>query len=137
MTVLVNTLFFSLQPFHAANLFLYLLKKSENQRFSEIFRGYRKRLATWKVSVSLVKTEWFREVTWDSLQIHDLFPFQNLLTKDKREVQICMLWGTCRWACRSSGELLTIILIMSWIILNNLQNLSLRSFTMAILWASS
>ena len=29
-------------PFHATGLFLYPLKISENQRFSDAFRGYRK-----------------------------------------------------------------------------------------------
>ena len=32
-----------LNPFQAIFLFLYPLKTSENQRFSNIFRGYRKR----------------------------------------------------------------------------------------------
>ena len=30
-------------PFHATGLFLYPLKTSENQRFSDVFRGYRTR----------------------------------------------------------------------------------------------
>ena len=34
-----------INPFHATGLFLYPLKKSENQRFSVVFRGYRKRPA--------------------------------------------------------------------------------------------
>ena len=33
----------SFNPFHATNLFLYPLKTSENLRFSDVFRGYRKR----------------------------------------------------------------------------------------------
>ena len=33
--------------FHANDLFLYPLKTSENQRFSDVFRGYRKRLTAW------------------------------------------------------------------------------------------
>ena len=32
-----------LNPFHANNLFLYHLKTSENQRFSDVFRGYKGR----------------------------------------------------------------------------------------------
>ena len=32
-----------LNPFHATGLFLYLPKTSENYRFSDAFRGYRKR----------------------------------------------------------------------------------------------
>ena len=34
---------FLFNPFHATGLFLYPLKTSENQRFSDVFRGYRKR----------------------------------------------------------------------------------------------
>ena len=37
-----------INPFHATGLFLYPLKKSENQRFSVVFRGYRKRPAARK-----------------------------------------------------------------------------------------
>ena len=41
-------------PFHATGLFLYPRKTSENQRFSDFFRGYRKRLVTWNWSVKEV-----------------------------------------------------------------------------------
>ena len=34
-------------PFHATNLFWYLLKTSENQRFSDVFRGHQKRSVAW------------------------------------------------------------------------------------------
>ena len=34
-------------PFHATGLFRYPLKTSEKQRFSDVFRGYRKRPAAW------------------------------------------------------------------------------------------
>ena len=37
----------SLKTFHVTGLFLYLLKISENQRFSDVFRGCRKRLVVW------------------------------------------------------------------------------------------
>ena len=36
-----------LDPFHATDLFWYPLKTSENQRFSDVFRGYQKRSMTW------------------------------------------------------------------------------------------
>ena len=36
-----------INPFHATGLFRYPLKTSEKQRFSDVFRGYRKRPATW------------------------------------------------------------------------------------------
>ena len=42
MTVLVN--FENIQhinPFHTIGLYLYPLKTPENQKFSEVFRGYR------------------------------------------------------------------------------------------------
>ena len=32
-----------INPFHATDLLLYPLKTSENQRFSDVFRGYQKR----------------------------------------------------------------------------------------------
>ena len=34
-------------PFHATGLILYPLKTSENQMFSDVFRGYRKRSVAW------------------------------------------------------------------------------------------
>ena len=37
-------------PYHAAGLFLYTLKTSENLRFSDVFRGYRKRIVAWNGS---------------------------------------------------------------------------------------
>ena len=36
-----------INPFHATGLFRYPLKTSEKQRFSDVFRGYRKRPAAW------------------------------------------------------------------------------------------
>ena len=38
---------FLLNPFYATDLFQYSLKTSENQRFSDVFRGYRKRPVAW------------------------------------------------------------------------------------------
>ena len=37
-----------INPFHATGLFLYPLKKSEKQRFSDVFRGYRTKPVAWK-----------------------------------------------------------------------------------------
>ena len=37
----------TLNPFHATDLFLYPLKSSENQTFSDDFRGYRKKPVAW------------------------------------------------------------------------------------------
>ena len=34
-------------PFHATDLFWYPMKTSENQRFSNVFRGYQNRSVTW------------------------------------------------------------------------------------------
>ena len=36
----------SVSPFHVTGFFLYSLKTSEKLRFSEVFKGYRKRLMT-------------------------------------------------------------------------------------------
>ena len=36
-----------INPFHTICLFLYPLKTSENQRFFDVFRGYRKRPVAW------------------------------------------------------------------------------------------
>ena len=36
-----------INPFHATGLFRYPLKTSENQSFSDVFRGYRKRPVAW------------------------------------------------------------------------------------------
>ena len=43
---------FSDNPFHATGLFLYPLK-TENQKFSDVFRGYRKRSVTWNAFIRL------------------------------------------------------------------------------------
>ena len=37
----------SINSFHGTGLFLYPLKISENQRFSDVFKGYRKRPVVW------------------------------------------------------------------------------------------
>ena len=36
-----------INQFHVAGLFFYPLKTSENQRFSDVFKGYRKKLMAW------------------------------------------------------------------------------------------
>ena len=38
---------FLINPFHATGLFRYPLKTSENQRLSDVFRGYQKRPVAW------------------------------------------------------------------------------------------
>ena len=38
---------FRIYPFHVTSLFLYPLRTSQNQRFSNIFREYRKRPVAW------------------------------------------------------------------------------------------
>ena len=40
-------LFKTLTPFHATDLFWYPQEASENQRFSDVFRGYQKKSVTW------------------------------------------------------------------------------------------
>ena len=49
-----------LSPFYATDLFWYPLKTSENQRFSDVFRGYQKRSVAWNgliVSLNLYECE--------------------------------------------------------------------------------
>ena len=38
---------YKISPFHATGLFLFPQKISENQMFSDVFRGYRKRSVAW------------------------------------------------------------------------------------------
>ena len=41
------TFIYVINPFHATGLFLYPLETSEKLWFSDVFRGYRKRLVAW------------------------------------------------------------------------------------------
>ena len=54
---IVSNLF---NPFQATGLFLYPLKTSGNQRFSDVFRGYKKRPVAWNELKSI-------------MDFHDLF----------------------------------------------------------------
>ena len=47
------SIYWSFNPFHANSLFLYPLKMTENQRFSDVSRVYRKRPVAWN---GLIKT---------------------------------------------------------------------------------
>ena len=58
----------SLTAFHATVLFLYLLKTSENQRFSKVFRGYRKKT----VAQSWLLIGEF-ESAWDCTRLQSYF----------------------------------------------------------------
>ena len=48
---------FLINSFHAAGIFVYTLITSENQRFSDVFRAYRKRPVGWNGLNSQVNTE--------------------------------------------------------------------------------
>ena len=50
-------------PFHATVLFWYPLKTSENQRFSDAFRGYQKRPLAWN-GLMLFKTKKQKKTLW-------------------------------------------------------------------------
>ena len=43
-----------INPFHVTGFFPYLLKTSKNHRFSDVFRGNRKRPVTWKEFIWLL-----------------------------------------------------------------------------------
>ena len=53
---LKEILFLLINPFHATDLFWYPLKTSENQRFSDVFRGYQKRSVAWN-GLKMVSTK--------------------------------------------------------------------------------
>ena len=65
MRIVCNVFF---NPFHEAILFLYPLKILENQKFADVFRGYRKRSITW----SLLSTH--AQIVWKIL----IPPYVNL-----------------------------------------------------------
>ena len=47
MKLIFGVLYSAFNPFHTTGLFLYPLKTSGNQMFSDVFRGYRKRPVAW------------------------------------------------------------------------------------------
>ena len=49
-------------PFHATDLFWYPLKILENQRFSDVFRGYQKRSAAWNALITTELNIYMKEV---------------------------------------------------------------------------
>ena len=56
-------------PFLANDHFLYLLQTSENQRFSNVFRGYRERMVRWTSEMfSMIFNNCFRKV--ESIEIN-------------------------------------------------------------------
>ena len=63
----IRIVFDYLNPFHATDLFWYPLKTSENQRFSDVFRGYQERSVAWNG----LKCNHLRHLA--------LKPFENLL----------------------------------------------------------
>ena len=57
-----------INPFYATDLFWYPLKTSENQRFSDVFRGYQKRPVAWNgLKKAQIKSK-LSGVTLNSLQ---------------------------------------------------------------------
>ena len=44
-----------LNPFHVTGLFLYSLKTSEYLRFSDVFKGYRKRQVAWNGLIQILQ----------------------------------------------------------------------------------
>ena len=61
ITVLTDiSIYCSFNPFQINSLFLHPLKTTENQRFSDVFRGYRKRPMTWNGLV--IKLEQARKI---------------------------------------------------------------------------
>ena len=55
-----------INPSHAtgleSDLFLYPLKTSENQRFSDVFRGYKKRSVAWNGLIKILEFNMIKSV---------------------------------------------------------------------------
>ena len=64
-------------PFHPTGLFLYTLKKSENQRISDVFRRYRKR----PVACSGLNNDCLKGKKCDALR--NVVPFVQFKTRKK------------------------------------------------------
>ena len=98
-----DVLFVSLiNSVHVTGLFLYPLKTSENQRFSYVFRGYRKRPVAWNGLIFLKKKSKFDLIFQDKelfdskkrLKSMSLDGLQHKLTKAqqvKMQKNICLL----------------------------------------------
>ena len=68
--------YFFFNPFQGIDFFLYALKASENQRFSDVFSGYRKRPVAWnglKIPVILSLQEMFHSKITLMLSERNLF----------------------------------------------------------------
>ena len=71
-----------LKPFHVTGLFWYLLKTSENQRSSDVFRGYWKRPVMWNELIrKSVKVCLSVEFCMRKLSYKNVWIFSNFLTK--------------------------------------------------------
>ena len=67
-----------INQFHATCLFLCTLKTSENQKFSDVFEGYRKRLAAWN-RLSTLKNNKLRNGTTRIIFVEHVKPALNIL----------------------------------------------------------
>ena len=80
-------------------LFLYPLKISENQRFSDIFSGYRKRLSwtKWITSVPRLFLEFYKEYLEERRQVSSFFwrYFRNVSnnSRPRRSLNILLVIG--------------------------------------------
>ena len=58
------SIYILLHLFHTIDLFLYLLKTSENQRFSDVFRRYKKRPVAWNRLKKNENILWISHYIW-------------------------------------------------------------------------
>ena len=74
----------TLNLFHATGLFLYPLKTSENQRFSDVFRAYRKRAVVWNGLISF-----WHKLAQPAFTCSNMFKVNN---KDTRTTPMASFW---------------------------------------------
>ena len=90
-----------LNLFHATGLFLYPLKTWENQRFSYIFRGYKKRPVAWNGLINAHRRDsmnryWISQHYHLNQKINSLFGFHwkigDMITI-RNQNSVCQIWS--------------------------------------------
>ena len=90
----------SINLFHATGIFLYPLKTSKNQRFFDIFRGYRKKPVAWnglKIPLALLWLSSIRYTFFLMLQNHMIYSCVFVMNSDHIHWMKCKftLWLFC------------------------------------------
>ena len=125
-----------LNLFHATGLFLYPFKTWENQRFSYIFRGYKKRPVAWNGLINAHRRDsmnryWISQHYHLNQKINSLFGFHwkigDMITI-RNQNSVCQIWSFKRQTQTIRGLLLTNCLSVFdhfvWLVLKGLKRLS-------------